>query len=715
MKFLRTTTLITAILTLLCANVSRAAYLDMGTLDVQPLQGDSSNGQWFVEYANRGDSVIRYVQIANFGPEAKQVELYSTDSSKKLSENFVAQTREEAPQKIAPWMTMPATELTINSGETKIVPVTIRIPLNGGIGLHAGAVIVREKNIAQGTEFHVEKGVRVYLNVKGNVIDSSTVTTGQVTQTFNSAGVNFVLQNQGTTDFDSPVSLELQNIRGETVAVQKTGVYARPGEKTSVQLTVKKPAFGVYSLMLTSDQAVNGRTEFNAGTLVVVPYWALLLLAALAMGGSFVTSKARSSQKAPAFSFKKLFNSAEFQKASSFLGILIVSAIVTVPLATIKMPQPLFADVLQQGPPDSYEVTVKWGDLRKLVIHKNDKMDWHGQITFTGAKAVIKQTLDLEPMDAVNVVNDGTVVNFNLSTTSNNDGVVLTVTPTGASAPKLTFENYNTGIVKTFDLQKLIGSHIVIPNRQFAASIDIKAVTAAQLRALATLNELNATPENEATPEVNINIPELKSIFQDIPATPEVLSEFILTSDYVKKISTENALTKIETDPSLIRALEATPEIVQEIAATPNLNFTFVPSDTIQFPPQQFSFKQDKTSAQDLGTLIFVQNKNTPWNTYIGTTNFVSLSGRGVIPAGNLTVIPGETRILRQTDGAQVVPGARKTIQGTFDKSILVNVQPGTSNIQSKTIFAMNPKLEIKIPRGTVPGRYRGLLTITSL
>jgi hypothetical protein len=279
----------------------------------------------------------------------------------------------------------------------------------------------------------------------------------------------------------------------------------------------------------------------------------------------------------------------------------------------------------------------------------------------------------------------------------------------------LTFENHATGKALTLDLNKIKDKTIVIPNRLFAATITVRETTMETLRGAALLTEEGATPEAQATPEITINIPELKSIFEDIPATPEVLSEFILTSDYVKKISTENALTKIETDSALIRALEATPEIIEEIAATPNLNFTFIPSETVTFPAQQFSFQDDKTTTQDLGTIIFVQNKSTAWNTYIGTTNFVSLSGHGIIPAGNLTVNPGKIKVLKQVDGARVTEGVEKNIRGTFDKSILVNVEPGSFSGENRTIFTMNPKLEVKIPKGTPPGKYRGLLTITSL
>lgn len=716
MKTLRITAIIIGIMTMFTSNIADAAFLNLGTLDVRPLRENGANAEWFVEYGDRGENMLRYIQIANFSPERKTVDLYVSDSTTTKPEtNFVVNGKEEISQKISPWMSMPATSLTLEGGETKIVPVTIRIPKNAGVGLHTGAVIVREKTKADGTQFHVEKGVRVYLNVKGTVVDHFALTDGRITRSLGNMGLNFEVENKGTTDFDSPLIMELQNMNGETVATQTLSGYIRPEEKATMNFSTSTPAFGVYQVSLKSGQPLNGETSFSVGTFVAVPLWFLIAIAGLAMGCSVFTAKNRSKNEVVEFNFGKILTNAHFRKATGFLGILFISGLMSLPLVNMDGARNYFAAVLGATNPESYEVTVKWGNFRKLILNKKNKVEWHGQITLTGATATMKNTLNLEENDQVNITNEGNTIGFNLTTDTNNDGVVLNVVPTGDAVPTLTFENYPSNINKTVNLAKLAGGKTTIANGAAGAVIFVKSTTLAELHGASALTELNATPEAQATPEVIINIPELKSIFEDIPATPEVLSEFILTSNYVKKISTENALTKIETDSALIRALEATPEIIDEIAATPSLNFTFIPSETITFPPQQFSFKQDKTSTQDLGTIIFVQNKETPWNTYMGTTNFIAVSGRGIIPAGSLTVIPGDAKILRQLDGTQVSEGTEKTMEGTFDKSILVNVDPGTDMTDSKTIFTMNPKLSIKIPHGTPPGKYRGLLTITSL
>jgi hypothetical protein len=86
-----------------------------------------------------------------------------------------------------------------------------------------------------------------------------------------------------------------------------------------------------------------------------------------------------------------------------------------------------------------------------------------------------------------------------------------------------------------------------------------------------------------------------------------------------------------------------------------------------------------------------------------------------MIPASALTVSPGVARVLKETGGSQITEGTVTSLKGTFDKSILVTVQPGYTGTDTKTIFIMNPKLMIKVPKSTPPGHYRGTLTITSL
>ena len=376
MKTFRLTSLALGILTLFTASIAHAEFLNLGTLDVKAV--GSKNSEWLVEYADRGENIIKYIQIANFSPETKEVEIYSTDGSIKLAENFVVKSKEESSEKISPWMTTPQSTLILKGGETKVIPVKISVPMNAGVGLHTGAMMVREKTKASGTEFHIEKGVRLYLNIKGSAIDKAMATASPLTGGMNSAQLNVLIDNKGTTDFDSSLTLELQNLGGETVAQETTAGYARPGEEKALNIKTTTPSFGIYQAVLKSEQPLNGQTTLAAGTLIIMPLWGLLLIGALALAGSFFTQKATSTsrEQKTTFDFGVLLRSLQFQKATSFFGILLVSGLMSMPLLNLNGQQAYFAAVLEPGKPENYEVTIKWGNIQKSLMNKKLTKEW---------------------------------------------------------------------------------------------------------------------------------------------------------------------------------------------------------------------------------------------------------------------------------------------------------------------------------------------------
>jgi hypothetical protein len=311
------------------------------------------------------------------------------------------------------------------------------------------------------------------------------------------------------------------------------------------------------------------------------------------------------------------------------------------------------------------------------------------------------------------IMDGGTTLRFKNQTGPDNDGIQLLVAPTSEDEPIISYKNLQTGDEQIFPVSQYLKNPGIIPAGFFSTWIKAELGAEKVISPPSLAIDYFGTPEAAATPEPKTGSPELQNLFvEELPATPEVLSNFILTSDYVEKITADRKTAQVETDPLLIKALAATPEILDEIAATPDLNFIFLSNSQINFPGQEFSFSQSKITTENLGQMIFVQHEQSNWNTYIGTTNFKSLSSSAEIPASALTVIPGDTTILSKRDGAQITAGNPRTFSGTFDKSVLVDVKPGHADLE---IFSLNPALQIKIPPKTPPGRYRGQLTITSL
>jgi hypothetical protein len=202
-------------------------------------------------------------------------------------------------------------------------------------------------------------------------------------------------------------------------------------------------------------------------------------------------------------------------------------------------------------------------------------------------------------------------------------------------------------------------------------------------------------------------------IIKETTSSPEILTNYILATKYVREISKNDYSKTLEAEPNIIEQLKDSPDTIKDIISSPDLNFVFIPNQKISFSPQQFSFNQSRKTSQDLGEIVFVQNKQTTWNTYLTVTDFVSLSGEGTIPASAITINPGEIKMLTTKEAEDIIaPGTEKTLNGSSDSATLVSVQPHTAN---QYFFVMRPRVSIEVPPGTLPGLYRAEISVKVL
>ncbi|HLG25949.1 MAG TPA: hypothetical protein VI588_04175 [Candidatus Gracilibacteria bacterium] len=702
--------------------VANAGYYNFGTLDVRPVTTDAAqNSDWFIEYLAPGSRKQQQIQISNFSPETKNLTVYAADTDTNEGETFFAKSVEQNSEDISGWIDLPANRLILDPGESKILSVNFRLPENAGVGLHTGAIIVREnKTQSEGPlkTVAIEKGVRVYLNVTGPAITQSRVSGISASSAFNAQSFSIETTNTGTTDIRSAYAFELRDLSGNTAVQTQGETLTKPATAETLTLTTEAPKFGLYQAYIS-----NGSETTFIGSTMSVPVWALFLIAGFSLAAGMMRAPKRARRATPSFAetadrilstFRQSLSSLELRRSAAYFGMLTVAAISTLAISEFD-PDLAKSQLLTTGPAASYELTVKWGNFRNMTLPEYYRKQWHGRVFFPNAKVTTMKLLHFERNDEGEIVGDNTALRFNALTGPDNDGLVLHVVPTDNEIPVVRYENFDNDETYEFLITDYLGAQGVYPDGLFSTSFktDLGEEEQHRIQALEdAMEELGATAEVEATPPPVAQIPELENLFiEDLPATPEVLTDFVLTSDYVEEIVRQNSTARVETDSILIEALEATPEVLQEIAATPDLNFVFIPSETINFPPQAFSFDEQMTAEQDLGTLIFVQNKETPWNTYISTTDFSLLSGGSVIPASAITIIPGEA-VLLTNDGAKIETGGTEIFQNEQDKNSLVSVDSGAGDNE---IFAMRPKLEVRIPAGTPAGTYQGSLTITSL
>ena len=699
------------------APIANAAFYNFGTLDVRPAHGE--NAEWFIEYLKPGEQKQQTIQISNFAAETKNLTIYATDTATNEGTNFYTKSYAQSSTDVAEWIALPVNQLTLESGESKVLSVNFALPENAGVGLHTGAIIVRENRPSGEKGFEnmtIEKGVRVYLNVVGAAITEGNIQNAWASDSFSQYSLNVETQNLGTTDFQKAYTLELKDLFGTTYSKATQESRTEPQTSSISTLSIEKPSYGFFNTYLS-----DGENQFHTGTILFIPFWTPLAIVVLA----YIFARKRFPE-INWIALRKSFKAPELQKSFAYLGLVAIVATSFSAYAhfdnEIARAQEARGKTVKEvssekQTAESYELTIKWGDFRKILMAGEKKKQWHGRIYFPNARVKTTNVLHFERNDQAEIVGNKTALRFDLGTGPDNDGVVIYVEPTSDQVPIVEYENYDTDETFQFLITDYLDSAGVYPDHHHATFFKTELGEQEKMRLkaleLSALAELPATAELMATPPVGAHIPELENLFvEELPATPEALSEFIFESDYVEEVIETNSTQRIETDSILLKALEGTPEVLEEIAATKELNFIFVPSETINFPAQEFSFEDSKESVQDLGTMIFVQNKNTPWNTFIGTTDFELLSGGGVIPASALSVDPGVPTILSEEDGASIAPGQEKKVGNKNDKVKLVDVSPSAGK---QEVFVLNPKLSITVPPGTPAGTYRGELTITSL
>lgn len=628
------------------------SYINLGTLDVKPIATpDSKNPDWFIEYLKPGQQKQEQIQISNFSNTKKDLQIYVTDTAINQNTKFYTKRLEENPDYINKWIHLPTQTLTLNPQESRVLSVNIILPNNAGVGLHTGAIMVREIFPATDPllkDLAIEKGVRVYLNVIGPAITNGSIQNIKTAESKNTYALTVQSQNHGTTDYENTYALEIKDLFGNTISQSETESITKPGTTKETPVSTLKPHFGLFTATL-SDQ---NHTYFTK-PILFIPFWSILL--AILILTVSLSTKIRPATATPINYFKSLGRSSRlspvFQRSAAYILLLTLTATLTFTFANLNISLGAHTSI-QPASACCYNLTIKWGDFRDIRIPKTATNEWHGKIQFINAHVSTTELLNFERNDKAEITEENRALRFDLLTGPDNDGIELKVAATSNETPIIKYEDYVTNQTFEFPITAFIDSPGTFPSKIFGIYFKAEPYKNKVSRTagdIQLIEDLSATPQLEATPQA-AQFPELENLFiNDLPATPEVLADFILESDYVTHVTDMEQTKQFETDSILLKAFEATPEIIQILSATPDLNYLFIPGETILFPPLEFSFDQERITTQQIGTLIFVQNKGTPWNTFVSTTDFQLLSGTTQLPTSYVTINPGEPQILLQT------------------------------------------------------------------
>ncbi len=720
--------------------------INLGTLDIRLANGEEQ----IRTEINPGESHQAPLQISNFSDQTKHLKVYASDA--ELSdETFVANSEYQLSRDITPWVNLPTDYLKLSPGESKIISVNIVTPDNAGIGLHTGAIMIKEEFEGTDNNLSLEKGIRIYANIKGNPAPNLETSHTEITITNKHAALSTTYINSGNTDLKGQTEFSLKDLSGNVLDTHIQDVYLKPGESTPLNFSVDKPYFGLFNLELNNDLIEDEALLFNRSQIFLPIELAIIGILILSLLTLLIArlpklNFAQIRKNLNSLDFSIIPQKLAFQRATAFTALFAISIIAVVGLKSFNNDL-VKADLFSDYDPENnwYQLEIIVGETDQFLIPSADS-NVKASISISNADLEITKFLNKEQNDSITLNNN--TINFEVNIENDYDGIVALVKPTALDLypqVKIDFPDLNHQI--KYNLVSLTGPPIY---HQFGAGyIQLHATEterknaylalplSADLEGLEdTISTTESTPEQaeeitfgltvdqlgtaeigitskQSTPNVTEDLKLLESVIEDIPSTPESLSEYILNSNYVYTIATQDSTTKVISDPALIDALGSEPGTLEELVATPDLNFIFIPNQKVKFTPQQFSFDNSKITFENIGDIIFVQNRETAWNTYVTVTNFVSLNGRSVIPASAITIEPGEIRMI-SSDAVETIiqAGEEKQLQDSEDQSLLVQIDPQNAE---EAIFVMNPSIKVEVPPETPPGIYRAEISIKTL
>lgn len=664
----------------------------------------------------RSETFERKILLINHSDSTKNISLSILDDNKKLS------------SPLSSWIKLKDKNLDLAPHSTTETTFTISYPELAGVGTHYGTLLTSHVyDTDTQNRINIENGIKIKAQVLGEKHPKFKIINNRLEEETSQHIFKTTLVNSGNTNLSGKITVTNQASPNQENS-QEINLF--PGEDRQISLTLKKETFGPERIIASFDINNSAQTfvlkdDFTFPTEIPISLAIIAILISI-----------------------ELF----FNKKKVLAALIIACSLTTIlGYSSDAFKTPILANVLANGE-TAYLTTIKWGTFNQTPLPEWVKTNWVGRFTTENGDMYLIEKLHNEKSDQISINSTKDTLNFKNVTGPDNDGVIILVRNTNNRGGNLTLHNNLTGEEINIDLADTLKSPKYFNYKQ--QLIEVKSEVAPDIiktiqpngsieiplnkfweetSALPIITEIESTADQlitdlestaEQTPLVEIEstydqqklqdeISLLKEIIEETPSSPDILSEVILNSIYVEEIVSENDLTKVKGSSKLINKLKDTPLTIQEITASPDINFVFVPNEKIKLTPQTFSFSETKTSSQELDEIVFVQKKGKPWNIYMSISDFYSVSGNHTIPAGNVTVSPGDINMISQSGKLPLLEGGKeKKIKSKKDEVTLVSIIPLE---KGETTFSIKPRISVSIPPNTPPGLYKAEITIRSL
>ncbi len=237
------------IATLFAGSAFAVEYGGFGGRPAYPQAGNPRTESIFVHTLNPGDTVEEGVLVVNNSAGRKTILVYGVDSTPSSGGAFACEQLSQTKDDVGAWITLKKSEVTLDPATNEIVPFTITVPKNAGVGEHNGCIITQEKlakaEAKGGISLSFRTGLRVAITIPGTLIRKLEIAGFDVTRKDDGS---FLLQpkvkNLGNVSIDADAQVVTKYFFGLTHITSGGQYPILRGDTSEWNFELKKPFWG---------------------------------------------------------------------------------------------------------------------------------------------------------------------------------------------------------------------------------------------------------------------------------------------------------------------------------------------------------------------------------------------------------------------------------------------------------------------------------------
>lgn len=230
-------------------NALAIEYGGMGGRPAYPRPDNPRTESIFIHTLEPGAVQEEGVLLLNNTDEQKTFLVYAVDSMVSSGGAFACRQMAEPKKEVGSWITLAKSEVTLDSGASEIVPFTITVPQNAGVGEHNGCIVIEEKKEKiegqTGMTLTFRTGLRVAITIPGEITRKLEIVDFKIEpQKDGGYLLRAFAKNLGNVSIDADVQVVTRYFFGLTLA-QHGGQYPiLRGETSEWNFELKKPFWG---------------------------------------------------------------------------------------------------------------------------------------------------------------------------------------------------------------------------------------------------------------------------------------------------------------------------------------------------------------------------------------------------------------------------------------------------------------------------------------